>query len=55
VGATPLEVECDLDGYQRRRVVEMIGRTPLPPVSDARYAVGLGPHECGWFQLRSGQ
>ena len=48
-------VELDLSGAQGHTPVELFGRTSLPPVANAPYALTLGPHDFYWFELRPQQ
>ncbi len=51
LGAAPVEVQSDLNGYQGRRVVDMMRATELPRVTDAQYRLTLDPFECRWLHL----
>ncbi|WP_141290506.1 maltose alpha-D-glucosyltransferase, partial [Ideonella azotifigens] len=44
-------VELDLAKYRGRVLVEMIGRTPFPPVSDLPYLLTLPAYGFFWFRL----
>jgi Maltogenic Amylase, C-terminal domain len=54
VAARPVEVRCDLNGYQGRRVIDMIRGKELPPVTDASYPMRLDPLDCCWLRLIAG-
>jgi maltose alpha-D-glucosyltransferase/alpha-amylase len=44
-------VELDLKKYRGRIPVEMLGRTPFPPIGDLPYLVTLPAHAFYWFRL----
>jgi maltose alpha-D-glucosyltransferase/alpha-amylase len=46
-------VELDLSKFKGATPVEMLGRTPFPPVSDLPYVLTLGPYAFYWFLLES--
>jgi maltose alpha-D-glucosyltransferase / alpha-amylase len=43
--------ELDLSGLAHRHPVEMLGRTPFPPIGEQPYVLTLGPYQCFWFSL----
>jgi maltose alpha-D-glucosyltransferase/alpha-amylase len=47
-------VELDLARYKGRVPVEMMGRTPFPPIGDLPYLLTLGGHGFLWFRLAAG-
>src|SRR4029078_3505427 len=46
-------VELNLAQYKGRVPVELLGRTPFPPLSDAPYLLTLPAHAFYWFRLAS--
>jgi maltose alpha-D-glucosyltransferase/alpha-amylase len=44
-------VEVDLSSYKGRIPVELVGRTPFPPIGDLPYMLTLGGHSFLWFRL----
>src|SRR5581483_4339057 len=44
--------ELDLAAYKGRQPVELIGRTPFPPIGDAPYMVTLPSYGFLWFRLQ---
>jgi len=44
-------VELDLAQYKGRIPIELLGRTPFPPIGDAAYQVTLAGHGFMWFRL----
>jgi len=44
-------VELDLSAYKGRVPVELLGRTPFPPVSELPYLLTLPGHGFYWFRL----
>ncbi len=46
-------VELDLSAYKGQRAVELLGRTPFPPIGDLPYLLTLGPHSFYWFILQA--
>jgi maltose alpha-D-glucosyltransferase / alpha-amylase len=48
-------VELDLSRYRGRVPVEMLGKTPFPPIGDLPYFVTLPGHGFYWFQLARGE
>jgi maltose alpha-D-glucosyltransferase/alpha-amylase len=44
-------VELDLSHYKGAVPVEMIGKTPFPPIGDLPYFITLAPHGFYWFRL----
>ena len=46
-------VELDLRRFKGRVPVELIGRTPFPPVGDLPYLLTLPAHSFYWFRLAS--
>jgi len=47
-------VELDLSAYKGRIPVELIGRTPFPPVGELPYLLTLHGHGFYWFRLAEG-
>jgi maltose alpha-D-glucosyltransferase/alpha-amylase len=47
-------VELDLSRYKGRVPVELLGRTPFPPVGDLPYLLTLAGHGFLWFRLEAG-
>jgi maltose alpha-D-glucosyltransferase/alpha-amylase len=45
-------VELDLSPFRGMVPVEVLGRTPFPPVGELPYLLTLGPYAFYWFQLR---
>jgi maltose alpha-D-glucosyltransferase/alpha-amylase len=45
-------VELDLRAYQRLVPVEVLGRTPFPPIGEWPYLLTLGSYACYWFVLQ---
>jgi maltose alpha-D-glucosyltransferase/alpha-amylase len=43
--------ELDLSAFAGMLPVEMLGRTPFPPVTDQPYRLTLGPYAFYWFSL----
>ena len=43
--------EVDLSRYKGRQLMELFGRSRLPAVGDAPYALPLAPHQFFWFSL----
>jgi maltose alpha-D-glucosyltransferase/alpha-amylase len=43
--------ELDLSAFAGMMPVEMLGRTPFPPINAHPYRVTLGPHAFYWFSL----
>ena len=48
----PQFVTLDLGGFQGMTPVEMLGRTPFPPVGPQPYVLTLGSHAFYWFYLQ---
>jgi len=48
---TAQSVELDLAAYARRVPIELMGRTPFPPVGELPYLVTLPPYGFFWFLL----
>jgi maltose alpha-D-glucosyltransferase/alpha-amylase len=44
-------VELDMSHYKGAVPVEMIGKTPFPPIGDLPYFITLAPHGFYWFRL----
>jgi maltose alpha-D-glucosyltransferase/alpha-amylase len=44
-------VELDLTKYKGRVPIELMGRTPFPPIRDLPYALTLAGHDFLWFRL----
>lgn len=44
-------VEFDLSAYQGYTPVEIIGKTPFPPIGELPYFFTVGPHSFYWFEL----
>ena len=44
-------VELDLARYKARVPIEMIGRTPFPPIGELNYLLTLSGHSFLWFRL----
>jgi maltose alpha-D-glucosyltransferase/alpha-amylase len=51
VGRSAQPVELDLSRYKGRVPVELLGRTPFPPIGDLPYLLTLGGHGFLWFRL----
>ncbi len=47
-------VELDLSAYKGRVPIELIGRTPFPPIGDLPYLLTLHGHGFYWFRLAEG-
>lgn len=47
-------VELDLSAYKGRVPVELIGRTPFPPIGELPYLLTLHGHGFYWFRLAEG-
>ena len=47
-------VELDLSAYKGRVPVELVGRTPFPPIGDLPYLLTLHGHGFYWFRLAEG-
>ncbi len=47
-------VEIDLSPWRGRVPLELLGRTPFPPIGDGPYVVTLAPYGFFWFQLCEG-
>ncbi len=47
-------VELDLSAYKGRVPIELIGRTPFPPIGDLPYFLTLHGHGFYWFRLAAG-
>ncbi len=47
-------VELDLSRYRGRVPVELMGRTPFPPIGDLPYLLTLAGHGFLWFRLAAG-
>jgi maltose alpha-D-glucosyltransferase/alpha-amylase len=47
-------VELDLARYKGRVPVELLGRTPFPPIGDLPYLLTLAGHGFLWFRLAAG-
>jgi len=47
-------VELDLARYKGRVPVELMGRTPFPPIGDLPYLLTLSGHGFLWFRLAAG-
>jgi maltose alpha-D-glucosyltransferase / alpha-amylase len=43
--------ELDLEAFQGAHLVEMLGRTTFPPITDHPYVLTLGPHQYHWFAI----
>ena len=52
---TAQPVELDLARFKGRVPVEMMGRTPFPPIGDLPYLLTLGSHGFLWFRLAAGE
>ncbi|WP_298134404.1 maltose alpha-D-glucosyltransferase [Acidiferrobacter sp.] len=48
-------VELDLGAYKGRVPVELMGRTPFPPIGDLPYLLTLHGHGFYWFRLAAGE
>jgi maltose alpha-D-glucosyltransferase/alpha-amylase len=48
-------VELDLARFKGRVPVEMMGRTPFPPIGDLPYLLTLASHGFLWFRLAAGK
>ncbi len=48
-------VELDLSAYKGRVPIELIGRTPFPPIGDLPYLLTLHGHGFYWFRLAEGE
>ena len=48
-------VELDLARFKGRVPVEMMGRTPFPPIGDLPYLLTLAGHGFLWFRLAAGE
>jgi maltose alpha-D-glucosyltransferase/alpha-amylase len=48
-------VELDLSAYKGRIPVEVLGRTPFPPIGELPYLLTLGGHSFLWFRLAPAQ
>jgi len=48
---SPEAVELDLSAWHGRIPVEMLGRTPFPPIGDLTYLLTLPPFGFFWFML----
>jgi maltose alpha-D-glucosyltransferase/alpha-amylase len=46
-------VELDLAAYAGRTPVEMLGRTPFPPITERTYQLALAPFGFYWFMLQA--
>jgi maltose alpha-D-glucosyltransferase/alpha-amylase len=44
-------VEIDLSAYKGRIPIELVGRTPFPPIGELPYMLTLGGHSFLWFRL----
>jgi maltose alpha-D-glucosyltransferase/alpha-amylase len=51
LGRTAEAVELDLSPFKGRVPVELLGRTPFPPIGDLPYLLTLQPYAFFWFQL----
>jgi maltose alpha-D-glucosyltransferase / alpha-amylase len=51
LGRSAQPVELDLKRYRGRVPVELLGRTPFPPVGDLPYLLTLPAHGFYWFRL----
>ena len=49
----PEDVELDLRRFKGRVPVELMGRTPFPPIGDLPYLLTLPAHAFYWFRLAS--
>ena len=49
----PQHAELDLSRFKGLTPVEMFGRAPFPPVSDAPYMITLGAYSFYWFALEN--
>jgi len=47
-------VELDLSAYKGRVPIELMGRTPFPPIGDLPYLLTLHGHGFYWFRLAAG-
>jgi maltose alpha-D-glucosyltransferase/alpha-amylase len=47
----PQYVELDLKAFAGRTPVELMGRTPFPPITDRPYLITLGGYAFHWFSL----
>jgi len=45
-------VELDLRAYQGRVPIELMHRTPFPPIGELPYLLTLAPRGFFWFQLK---
>ncbi|WP_265942500.1 maltose alpha-D-glucosyltransferase [Dechloromonas sp. A34] len=52
---TAQPVELDLATYKGRVPVELLGRTPFPPVGELPYLITLPGHGFYWFRLATGE
>ncbi len=43
--------ELDLSDLADHHMVEMLGRSTFPPISEHPYVLTLGPYQCFWFSL----
>jgi maltose alpha-D-glucosyltransferase/alpha-amylase len=48
----PQPVELDLSRYQDRRLVELTGGVPFPPIGELPYLLSLPGHGFFWFSVR---
>jgi maltose alpha-D-glucosyltransferase/alpha-amylase len=44
--------ELSLAPWQGATPIELLGRVPFPPVTEAPYALTLPPYGIYWFELR---
>ena len=51
---TAQPVELDLSRFKSRVPVELMGRTPFPPIGDLPYLLTLAGHGFLWFRLAAG-
>lgn len=51
LGRTAQPVELDLSRFRGRIPVEMLGRSPFPPIGDLPYLLTLSGHGFYWFSL----
>jgi len=53
LGRTAQPVELDLARHQGRVPIELLGRTPFPPIGELPYMLTLAGHAFLWFRLAS--
>jgi maltose alpha-D-glucosyltransferase/alpha-amylase len=55
LGRSAQPVELDLSRHQGRVPVELLGRTPFPPIGDQPYVLTLAGYGFLWFRLAAGR